>query len=176
MTELAAGGRYAELDITRRDLSGTRLEGASFTHCTFQAVEADVGRWRGLSARATTFRDSRMAGVQLNEATLRDVRFERTRLDMANLRHAVLERVTFQDCSLAETDFGDATLSDVRFEGCRLRGATFRDASCRATDLRGCSLEDIDGAGGLAGAKIDPVQLMELAPALARHVGLVVES
>jgi uncharacterized protein YjbI with pentapeptide repeats len=175
VSELAAGGRYAELEIKGDDLAGTRLEGASFTHCMFEAVEADVARWRGVSARTTTFRDARMTGIQLNEAVLREVVFERTRLDMANFRLARLERVTFRDCSLTEADFGDARLDSVRFERCRLRGATFRDASCRSTDLRGCSLEDIDGAGGLAGATIDPVQLMELAPALARHVGLVVE-
>jgi uncharacterized protein YjbI with pentapeptide repeats len=176
VTELAAGGRYTDLEVRGDDLAGTRLEGASFTHCTFEGIEADVARWRGLSARATVFRDSRMTGVQLNEATLRDVLFADTRLDMANFRLAKLERVTFRDCSLAEADFGDATLDSVRFERCRLRGATFRDASCRSADLRGCSLEDIDGAGGLAGAKIDPIQLMELAPALARHIGLVVEA
>jgi uncharacterized protein YjbI with pentapeptide repeats len=176
VSELAAGGRYSELEISGQDLSGTRLEGASLMHCRFDAIEADVGRWRGLSARATAFRNSRMTGVQLNEAVLRDVLFEHTRLDMANLRLATLERVTFRDCSLTDADFGDAALSEVRFERCRLRGATFRDASCRSTDLRGCSLEDIAGAGGLAGATVDPVQLMELAPALARYVGLVVRT
>jgi uncharacterized protein YjbI with pentapeptide repeats len=175
VTELAAAGRYSELEIRGDDFSGSRLEGASFTRCSFDAIEADVARWRGVSARATAFRDSRMTGIQLNEAMLREVVFEQTRLDMANFRLARLERVTFRDCSLNEADFGDARLDSVRFERCRLRGATFRDASCRSTDLRGCSLEDIDGAGGLAGATIDPVQLMELAPALARHLGLVVE-
>jgi uncharacterized protein YjbI with pentapeptide repeats len=162
VTELAAGGSYSELELRGDDLSGTRLEGASFTHCTFASIEADVARWRGLSARTTAFRESRMTGIQLNEALLREVVFEQTRLDMANFRMARLER--------------DAQLDSVRFERCRLRGATFRDATCRSTDLRGCSLEEIDGAGGLAGATIDPVQLMELAPALARHVGLVVEA
>jgi uncharacterized protein YjbI with pentapeptide repeats len=176
VSALAAGGRYTELEITGEDLSGTRLEGASFTHCAFATIEADVARWRGLSARTTAFRDSRMAGIQLNESTLREVLFERTKLDMANFRLTRLERVTFRDCSLAEADFGDARLDSVRFERCRLRGATFRGAACRATDLRGCSLEDIDGAGGLAGATIDAGQLIELAPALARHVGLRVEA
>jgi uncharacterized protein YjbI with pentapeptide repeats len=132
--DLAAGRRHAELAISGADLSGSRLEGASFLHCRFDAITADAARWRGLSARSTAFRSSRMTGVQLNEAVLRDVLFEDTRLDMANLRLAALERVTF----------------------------------------RGCSLEDLDGAGGLAGATIDPVQLMELAPVLARHVGLIV--
>jgi uncharacterized protein YjbI with pentapeptide repeats len=176
VTVLAANGSYTELTLRGDDLSGSRLEGASLTHCTFEAIEADVARWRGLSARTTAFRDARMTGVQLNESTLREVVFEQTRLDMANFRLARLERVTFRDCSLTEADFGDAQLDSVRFERCRLRGATFRDARCRSTDLRGCSLEAIEGAGGLAGATIDPVQLMELAPALARHVGLVVEA
>jgi uncharacterized protein YjbI with pentapeptide repeats len=175
VSELAGGGQFSELELTGDDLAGSRIEGASFTHCTFVAIEADVARWRGIRARTTTFRDSRMTGVQLNESMLREVVFEQTRLDMANFRLARLERVTFRDCSLAEADFGDAQLDSVRFERCRLRGTTFRGARCRSTDLRGCSLEDIEGAGGLAGATIDPVQLMELAPALARHVGLVIE-
>jgi uncharacterized protein YjbI with pentapeptide repeats len=176
VTELAAGGRYTELELAGDDLSGSRLEGASFTHCRFRSIEADVARWRGVQARATAFHSSRMTGIQLNECELRDVLFEETRLDLANLRMARLERVTFRDCSLTEADFADAELVSVRFERCRLRGATFRDARCRSTDLRGSSVEDLDGAGGLAGATIDAVQLMELAPALARHIGLRVQS
>jgi uncharacterized protein YjbI with pentapeptide repeats len=101
--DLGAGQRYAELEIADEDLSGTRLEGATFLSCQFRSIEADVARWRGVSARLTTF------------------------------------------------------------------------ARCRSTDLRGSSLEDLDGAGGLAGATIDAVQLMELAPALAHHIGLRVD-
>jgi uncharacterized protein YjbI with pentapeptide repeats len=136
MPDLAAGQRYAELEVAGADLSGSRLEGASFLHCTFRSIEADVARWRGVSARKVTFGSSRMTGIHLNEAEL----------------------------------------SVVRFERCRLARASFRDASCRSTDLRGSSLDDLDGAGGLAGATIDAVQLMELAPALARHIGLRVDA
>jgi uncharacterized protein YjbI with pentapeptide repeats len=174
-TDLAAGKRHTELEIAGDGLSGSRLEGASFLHCRFRSVEADVARWRGISAQATSFHSSRMTGIQLNECELRDVLFDDTRLDLANLRMARLERVTFRDCSLTEADFADAELVSVRFERCSLRGATFRDARCRSTDLRGSSLDELDGAGGLAGATIDAVQLMELAPALARHIGLRVE-
>jgi uncharacterized protein YjbI with pentapeptide repeats len=176
MPDLAAGQRYAELEVAGADLSGSRLEGASFLHCTFRAIEADVARWRGVSARKVTFGSSRMTGIQLNEAELCDVEFADTRLDLANFRLAKLERVTFRDCSLTEADFGDAELAVVRFERCRLARASFRDASCRSTDLRGSSLDDLDGAGGLSGATIDAVQLMELAPALARHIGLRVDA
>jgi uncharacterized protein YjbI with pentapeptide repeats len=143
-TDLAAGGRFTELRLAGEDLSGSRLEGASFLHCEFGSIEADVARWRGVNARATTFRSSRMTGIQLNECELREVLFEDTRLDMANFRLARLERVTFRDCSLTEADFADAELDTVRFERCRLRGAGFRDARCRATDLRGSSLEDLE--------------------------------
>jgi uncharacterized protein YjbI with pentapeptide repeats len=174
-TDLAAGQRHTELEIVSEDLSGSRLEGAILLHCTFRSIQADVARWRGISARSTAFRSSRMTGIQLNECELRDVLFEDTRLDLANLRGARLERVTFRDCSLTEADFADAELVLVRFERCALRGATFRDARCQSTDLRGSSLDELDGAGGLAGATIDAVQLMELAPALARHLGLRVE-
>jgi uncharacterized protein YjbI with pentapeptide repeats len=170
--DLAAGRPHTELEIAGADLSGSRLEGAGFLSCEFRSVEADVARWRGVNARLTTFRDSRMTGIQLNECELRECLFVDTRLDMANFRLARLERVTFRDCSLVEADFADADLDTVRFERCRLNGAGFRDARCRATDLRGSSLEDVDGAGGLSGATIDAVQLMELAPALARHLGL----
>jgi uncharacterized protein YjbI with pentapeptide repeats len=176
MPDLAAGQRYSELELTGTDLSGSRLEGASFVHCTFRSIEADVARWRGVAARRVGFGSSRMTGIQLNEAELTDVDFADTKLDLANFRFAKLERVTFRDCSLTEADFGDARLAAVRFERCRLGGASFRGASCRSTDLRGSSLEGLDGADGLAGATIDAVQLMELAPALARHIGLRIDS
>jgi len=46
--------------------------------------------------------------------------------------------------------------------------------TCTDVDLRGASLGIADGYGSLAGATIDTVQLVALAPYLARHLGLAV--
>ena len=48
----------------------------------------------------------------------------------------------------------------------------FCSARCAQVDLRGSRLSVARGVEGLAGATVDPVQLIELAPQLAQRLGL----
>ena len=45
-------------------------------------------------------------------------------------------------------------------------------ATCEHVDLRGSWFRVVNGLEGLKGATIDDAQLMELAPLLARHIGV----
>jgi uncharacterized protein YjbI with pentapeptide repeats len=92
-----------------------------------------------------------------------------------NFRNAVLTDVTFEDCVLRDADFGSATLLRVSFAGCTLTGADFTKVSCTEVDLRGASLGITAGFDALRGATIDSVQLVTLAPYLARHLGITVD-
>jgi uncharacterized protein YjbI with pentapeptide repeats len=71
-------------------------------------------------------------------------------------------------------DFGSATMVRVSFAGCTLTGADFTKVSCTAVDLRGAALGITAGFDALRGATIDSVQLVGLAPYLARHLGITV--
>jgi uncharacterized protein YjbI with pentapeptide repeats len=91
-----------------------------------------------------------------------------------NFRESVLTDVTFEDCVLADVDFGGATLLRVSFAGCALTGADFTKATCTEVDLRGAQLGITAGYESLHGVTIDSVQLVTLAPYLARHLGITV--
>ena len=91
-----------------------------------------------------------------------------------NFRAGAFTDVTFEDCVLRDVDFGGARLVRVSFAGCTLAGADFTNVSCTDVDLRGASLGISAGYESLRGVTIDRVQLVTLAPFLARQLGLVV--
>jgi uncharacterized protein YjbI with pentapeptide repeats len=171
----AGSCRFLRCRFEQVNLSETRLPGMHLGGCELIGVEAIVARWRGLDARDVTIRRSGMSGLQVEEGELRDVRFEAAKLDLASFRHARLEDVTLTDCSMPEADFYGARLRNVRFERCDLSRASFDQARVESVDLRSSTVLDLRGLAGLAGATIDPTQLVELAPGLAHAIGLRVE-
>ena len=56
--------------------------------------------------------------------------------------------------------------------GCEIGTLDVGGATCEHVDLRGCSFRVVNGLEGLRGATIDESQLIELAPLLARHIGV----
>jgi uncharacterized protein YjbI with pentapeptide repeats len=89
-----------------------------------------------------------------------------------NLRDATLIDVRFSDCVMRSVEFGSARLTRVSFAGSQLSAADFTKVTCSSVDLRGASLEISAGFESLGGAIIDSVQLVSLAPYLARHLGI----
>jgi len=122
----------------------------------------------------TTLAGCALAGVQAFSSALRRVTFLGGKLDSVNFRGAVFTDVIFDDCVLRDADFGGATLLRVSFAGCTLTGADFTKAACTEVDLRGAQLGITAGYESLRGVTIDSVQLVTLAPYLARHLGITV--
>jgi uncharacterized protein YjbI with pentapeptide repeats len=129
-------------------------------------------QWRDRHLIRDSFTDCRMTGLEAPELVAEHVVFTRCRLDLANLRHATLRFVTFDDCVLDEADLGGADVSHTRFRGCSLVGTYFQGAKLTKVDLRGSKLEPDPPVTALRGATIDPVQLVDLAAALARDCGI----
>jgi uncharacterized protein YjbI with pentapeptide repeats len=75
---------------------------------------------------------------------------------------------------LRDVDFGSATLLRDSFTGCTLTEADVTKAACTEVDLRGARLGITAGYDSLRGVTIDRVQLVSLAPYLARHLGIIV--
>ena len=61
------------------------------------------------------------------------------------------------------------------FEECDLTGATFLHASLEDVDFRTSQVVGLATSAGLAGAIVDPLQLLDLAPLLARDAGIRIE-
>jgi len=89
-----------------------------------------------------------------------------------NLRGAVLTDVVFDGVVLRDVDLGAAKLTRVRFPGCRFERLDLTKAVLSGVDLRGATLDITRGVDRLGGAILDVGQLLDLAPALAGHLGI----
>jgi uncharacterized protein YjbI with pentapeptide repeats len=173
--EATAGGcHFLDCAFVSTSFSGGRLRKSRFTGVTALQV-----RFVGTDLAETGWQDSTvtgcaLAGVQAYSAALRRVVFRDGKLDSVNFRGATFTDVAFEDCVLRDVDFGGATLLRVSFAGCTLTGADFTKAACTEVDFRGARLGITAGYDCLRGVTIDSVQLVALAPYLARHLGITV--
>jgi uncharacterized protein YjbI with pentapeptide repeats len=173
--DAAAGGcHFLDCEFAGGSFGAGRLRKSRFTdvgmvQVRFVATDLAETGWQD-----TTLTGCALAGVQAFSAALRRVTFRGAKLDSVNFRSAAFTDVAFEDCVLRDVDFGGATLQRVSFAGCTLAEVDFTNVSCTKVDLRGASLGITAGYGSLSGATIDSVQLVALAPYLARHLGLVV--
>ncbi|MGI5336387.1 pentapeptide repeat-containing protein [Streptomyces sp. CA-181903] len=176
--EDAEGGRSL---FSESAFSSAVFERGSFRRSRFDDVWLHGVRVVGTELADTTWLDAEftagvLAGVEAHDAELRRVVFHQCKLDSVNLRGATLREVVFVDCLLRDVDFGGAALTDVRFPGSTLERARFERARPTKVDLRDATALGIAaGLGDLGGATISTPQLFDLAPALAGHIGLIVE-
>jgi uncharacterized protein YjbI with pentapeptide repeats len=193
---LTPDGNYTEvhfdgLEIERSEATSAKFIEAAFTGVTlaevglerarFSDVWLSRNRWVGVRIvdgewLDVSMLDSSLAGVQAYSSRLRRVTFRGCKIDTLNLRGATLIDVVFEDCELNELDCAGASLTGVTFPGSAIRNARFSQITCRKVDFRGARELDVaDGADSLRGAVIDERQLMELGPALASALGILVK-
>jgi uncharacterized protein YjbI with pentapeptide repeats len=180
---VAGGSRFAESAFTGVAFDGGRLRRARmsdvwFSETRFVALDIAESSWTDVWLSGCV-----LAGVQAFAGVLRRVNFRNCKLDSVNFRDCSLTDTAFEDCVLRDADFGGAKLTRVRFGGSTLSGADFTKVTCTDVDLRGATLGGGSsseagiraGYDSLRGARIDPPQLMTLAPLLAHHLGITVE-
>ena len=158
-------------------LTEVTLVGGEWGQTTFADVRLEDSRLLGPDLSASHWRDTELvrgiaSGVQWHDADVRRVHFDQVKLDAVNFRGAALTDVVFTECLLREADFGGAKLTRVRFPGCTFEEADFSRAKLAEVDLRGARLHFKAGLDALRGATIDGGQLVDLAPAMAAHLGL----
>jgi uncharacterized protein YjbI with pentapeptide repeats len=179
---------FADTEFDTPDLGGCHFVDCTVHHSTF--CEIKMRKWRLTDSlvrdtrfvttdlseagwQGTKLTGCALSGVQLFSAALRRVTFTDCKLDSVNFRDSKLTDVTFDNCLLRDADFGGARLTRVTFPGCTL-GADFSRVSCVDVDLRGADLRITAGYDALRGATVDLGQLIDLAPLLARHLGITV--
>ncbi|HST55443.1 MAG TPA: pentapeptide repeat-containing protein [Solirubrobacteraceae bacterium] len=171
----AGSGRFKRVHLKDVELGASKLRAVQLADVLAERVEAANGDWGGAQLRRTLVSDARLTGLDLAEAHFEDVSFKGCKLDYANFRHSTIERVSFEDCVLTGADFQGARIHLTLFSRCQLQGADFSKAELSLVDLRSSELSFAGSVLGLRGAIIDPLQLMELAPALAQELGITVE-
>ncbi len=170
-----AGSRFLECAVTDCVVSGGSLRAAVFNEVwlhgsRFVGAGLADSDWQDCAAESCV-----LAGTQAYGARLRRVVFRRCKFDSVNLREAALREVRFEDCVLRDVDLSGARLTEVSFPGCALERLRLTGARLSRVDLRRTDPLDLaDGWAALRGATISTGQLLDMAPALARELGVTV--
>jgi uncharacterized protein YjbI with pentapeptide repeats len=180
------GGGSADLSfsaLSESTIEGAHAEQLQAPGVSFNEVvvsELDVVTWRG---RDSTWRDveigpGRIGSIDLSNSELRAVRFSGLRLGYCDLGAARLTDVEFIGCTFGALDLPSATLARVRFTECTVDELDLRMTECASVDIRGLEigarleLAGRNGRAPLTGIYASPEQARDLAPVLARTVGL----
>ena len=177
----AGGARFTECAFTDgTGFDGGQLRRARFSEVWFGQVRFVAADLAESSLTDAWFSGCVFAGVQAFSLIGRRVLLRGCKLDSVNFRDSKLTDVVFEDCVLRDVDFGTAKLTRARFPGSTLVNADFTGAACKDVDLRGARLGSgavpgiKAGYDALSGVRIDNLQLITLAPFLARQLGITV--
>ncbi|WP_037606693.1 pentapeptide repeat-containing protein [Streptacidiphilus rugosus] len=173
--ERADGVGFLEAALSAVSFESVRLRRARFNDVWLQGVRmvgCDLAESGWLDVEAI---GGVLAGLEFHSASLRRVVFHGCKFDSVNLRGAKLHEVVFHDCVLREVDLSGAALTGCSFPGSRLERIHLHEAKLVEVDLReAAGLDPADGVDALRGAVVTPLQVLELAPALAEALGLIV--
>lgn len=184
------GLRFGSADIGDRDLRHSAFDGCSFEDLRADQADFDSAQFRevrferlvasGLRAPDASFEDveilgSRIGAAEWYGATLWSVLVDGSKLGFVNLRGAQIRDVLFRHCTIDELDLGGASAERVAFVDCRIESLRLGKAKLSHVDLRGLAFGQVSGLDGLGGATISALQAMELAPAMALHLGVRIE-
>ncbi len=191
---LEARRDYEAVEVADRDLAGQSAQGATFTGCRIARCHLDGLDLRqsrvsdsllvdndatSVDASDATWRDSIVSGGRLGAliaagATWTGVRLRGLKLDYLDLSGAKVSGVAFEEVVIGELELAEADLRSVRFESSAIEHLSASSARFTDVDLSGARLRTIAGIASLRGATISPEQLIDVAPLLAAHVGIVV--
>jgi uncharacterized protein YjbI with pentapeptide repeats len=167
-----AAVEFTEVMLRDPDFTGSVLTDAAFRDTVLENAKLANTTLRGGSLTRVLVDGGRLTGIQVAETEIEDCVWRGCGADMASFRHAKLGRTTFEDCSLREADFMGLRGDWVRFHDCDLRGAGFAHAQFTSSEFRRCRMDDVEGVEGLRGTAMELEQMLTLAPALARALGV----
>lgn len=161
--------------LVKCSLVQTIVEKLQLQDCVIESCNLTAGHFAEASWHVVNLINTRASGMQLQNSLLKHVIFKNCKLDVVNLRFAKLENVVFESCVVTDLDLYKSQLKNVQFIDCDLIGLEFSEAHLQNVDLTRSRLVSIKGLRGLKGATISSEQLMQLAPALAQEIGLLVQ-
>lgn len=182
--------RFAAIDVSARDLSGTtfteceltnwsadhtQFRGARFVETRLDRVQAPVWSAPRLQLREVEVTESRLGAGEMHDANFQSVLIDHCKLGWVNLRASELSNVIFRDCVIGELDLVDARLKRVSFENCRVESLHLGGATLEHVDLRGLEIGTISDPARLRGATLSSSQAASLTRVFAAHLGILIE-
>lgn len=184
------GESFPRADLTAQDLAGIAFRGCDLTGQTWTDTllhSAELVDCRLVDSFATTLMAAhttwrrvlvqrpRWGSADLVDSALTSVHLRDGKIDYLNARQSRWTDVLIEDCVITNLDLGGWVGSRVSLLRCRIGTLDVGGARFEHVDLRTSQFGVINGIDGLRGVTIDESLLLELAPLLARHLGIRVE-
>jgi len=175
-----AGGRATAVELERfsmRDvnLSESAIEDLSLHNGTLVGCDLANVRFPNCALTRVAMKDCRLTGAGLAECRLQDVVFDGCTIDLAFFSFGKFNRVRFERCGLKGCDFQGVEARRSAFVGSDLSDVQLSQGSFDGCLVRDCRFDGVRGLAALKGVEMGWPDLVELAPALAGSIGIVVE-
>ena len=124
--------------------------------------------------RDVVISDSRIGALDLSGSTLTRVVLRGCRIDYVNLRGSTITDVAVEGCHLDDLDLGQAKVTRLAVVDTEVATLTVHGASFTHADASTARIRLLAGLGSISGLALSESQVLQLAPALARHLGAIV--
>lgn len=168
------GIRFSECELLDVSLNETDLRGSRFLESRITRLDAPVFKAPLSVWRDSVLEKSRIGSGELFQSSWHSVRISHCKLGYLNLRDSELFDVEFNDCAIDELDLTEAKAVRIAFVNTTVQTLDVERSTLKHFDLRGAELSQIRGIESLKGITISELQLAELAPILAAHLGITI--
>ena len=184
------------MSLDGADLSGVNAAQVHLIECAMTRCHADtlelpgltaaqvyvggvsVGSWRLKDSewREGTWVDTRVGALMCDNSSLVDVTMRDSKIDLFSLRGAKIRRLSLTDCHIGTLDVSMATVDQLTVIGGTVGELSTDGARMKQVDVSGTNLRAVGHPGSLRGLVVSPAQMIDMADALASHLGIVVSA
>jgi uncharacterized protein YjbI with pentapeptide repeats len=166
--------RMLECTVADSRMDETKLTGIHVVDSTWVRVAASGLAAPHSSWRDSTIRDSRFGLLDLSSSTLLRLTITDTKIDFLNLRGSTIREVVLTRVKLGEISLSDATGTSLTLTDCSAETVELHNTRLDTIDLSTSAIPRIDGLGSLRGVVLSLNQVLDLAPAMAKHLGATI--
>jgi len=194
VTTIRTGADLDGEELTGEDLSGVRAGDVRMLECHLADCRMDEAKLTGLhvvdtawvriaasglaaphsSWRDAAISDSRFGLLDLSSSTLLRLTITDAKIDFLNLRGSTIREVVLTRVKLGELSLTDATGTNLTLTDCAIDTVEFHNSRVATVDLSTSTMNRVEGFDSLRGVVVSLDQVLDLAPAMARHLGITI--
>jgi len=172
----AARVHMIECAVTRCHADTLETPGLTAAEVYVGAFSAGTWRLKDSEWRDATWSDIRVGALMADNSSMMDATIRDSKIDYFSLRGAKVRRLTITDCHIGTLDLSMATIDQLIVSGGAVGELLTDGARMKLLDVSGTELHAVGHPGSLRGLVVSPAQVIDMAEALASHLGIDVGS
>lgn len=150
-------------------LTGLHVVDSTWVRIGASGLAAPHSSWRD-----SEIRESRFGLLDVSSSTLLRLTIADAKIDFLNLRGSTVREVVLRRVTLGELSLSDASGTTLVLDDCTIDSVELHSTRLGTVDLSRSRLARIDGLDSLRGVVLSAEQVLDLAPAMARHLGATI--